>query len=411
MNLELFIAKRIVGRNKGDKNGSKGTKPIISIAIGGIVIGIIIMLLSVFILQGFQEQIRGKVIGFGSHINITSFSNQDGFETEPIKKGLPFYNEIKKIPEVKNIQTYASIAGILKTKEDILGIVIKGIDTDFDWSFFNQNLVSGDTITIKDSKRTNDVLISQKISKKMKLELGDSFIAYFFIDNKPKPRKFNVKGIYSTGMEGFDDLFVLGDIKHIQRLNKWKKDQVGGYEINLKSYNDLGKMDDLIYENIPYEYKTTPITEKHSEIFSWLKFQDINVIIIITLMILVSGINMTSALLILILERTNMIGILKAMGAMNWSIRKVFLYNAAYLIGKGLFWGNLIGLGLAFFQKYTGFISLPQESYYISHVPISINWWYVVLLNIGTMALCILMLTIPSYIVTRISPVKAIRFE
>lgn len=412
MNLELFIAKKIIGSNNAENpNSSGGTKPIIKIAVGGIAIGMIIMLISVFILTGFQREIRNKVIGFGSHIQVTSFHNQEGFETEPIQKRLPFYDEIKKLPQVKNVQVYATSGGMLKTDEDIMGVVLKGVDTDFDWEFFNQNIVEGSTFSINDSVRKDSILISQKIAKKMKLGLNDKVIVFFIVNNKPRPRKFYVNGIYETGLEGFDDIILIGDIKHIQRLNKWEKDQVGGYEINLKSYDDLESMDELIYKEIPYEYKTTPITQKHAEIFGWLDLQDINVIIIIILMIAVSGINMTSALLILILERTNMIGMLKAMGAVNFSIRKIFLYNAAYLIAKGLFWGNLIGLGLAYLQKYTGIITLPQESYYISQVPINIDFLYVLILNLGTMGLCILMLIIPSYIVTKISPIKAIRFE
>ena len=412
MNLELFIAKKIIGStDKESSNQSKGTKPIIKIAVGGIAIGIIIMLISVFILTGFQKEIRNKVIGFGAHIQVTSFHNKEGFETEPIDKTLPFYTSIGNLPEVKNVQVYATSAGILKTKEDILGIVLKGIDKDFNWDFFKDNLIEGSLLTIHDNKKQDSILISKKIADKMKIGLNDKVVVYFIVGNKPRPRKFYVKGIYETGMEGFDDLFLLGDIKHIQKLNKWTSDQVGGYEVNLNTFEDLEKLDEIIYKEIPYEYKSTPITEKQVEIFGWLDLQDYNVIIIIILMIAVSGINMTSALLILILERTNMIGILKALGATNLSIRKIFLYNAAYLISKGLLWGNIIGLGLAYIQKYTGIITLPQESYYISEVPININFGYVLILNVGTLILCMLMLVIPSMKIMSITPIKAIRFE
>lgn len=413
MNLERYIASHIIFHKSkaSEKDKSKETKPIINIAVGGITAGLVIMLVSIGILNGFQAEIRQKVIGFGSHVVISSIHQQSGFELEPIDKKQPFLDPIKQRPEVQSVQCFAQKPGILKSGVDVKGIVLKGVSPDYDWNFFQKNLVAGSIMRLSNETRTDSVLISERIAKKMRLQVGDPFFVYFFRNKTPKPRKFFISGIYHSGMETFDDKMIIGDIQHVQKINKWSKNQVGGFEINLKQYNDLFEMSDWIYEATPFEFKSETIVEKHLDIFSWLNLQDTHVIIIITLMILVSAINMTTALLILILNKTNLIGILKALGATNWSIRKVFLYNAAYLIGIGLFWGNVIGLGLCFIQDHFEIIKLEQETYYIDHVPILFNWTHIALLNIGTLVLCTFMLIIPSWMVTRISPTKAIKFQ
>jgi lipoprotein-releasing system permease protein len=411
LNFELFTALKLIRSKSSDNSGRNNIRPIINIALAGIAISVSVMILSIAIVTGFQNEIREKIIGFGGHITISNFQSTDGFETIPISTDQPFYPELDTLDKVSNIQVYANKTGILKTKEEILGIVLKGIGSDFDWTFFKEYLVDGDTLTFNDSTKSNNVVISQKIANKMDLNVGDNFLVFFIRKNKPRPRKFTITGIYATSLEGFDDLFIIGDIRHIQRLNGWNEDQVGGFEINLKKYEDLDEIDDFVFNNIPFEYKTTTIINRNQNLFGWLDLQDINVTIIIGLMILVSGINMASALLIMILDRTRMIGIFKSMGATNASIRKLFLYIATYLMIVGLFWGNLIGLSLALIQKYFKILTLPAETYYLTHIPINIELGSIILLNIFTLLICLVMLIAPTYIVTRISAVDAIKLD
>lgn len=411
MNFELFTAAKLIRGKSSDKKGRNGIRPIINIALAGIAISVAVMIISVSIVTGFQKEIREKIIGFGGHIQISNFQSTDGFEVIPISTDQTFYPELDTLEKVANIQVYANKAGILKTQEEILGVVLKGIANDFDWTFFKEYMVEGDILNFNDSAKSNQVIISQKIASKMNLKVGDNFLVFFIRNNKPRPRKFTIQGVYSTSLEGFDDLFILGDIRHIQRLNGWSENQVGGFEVNLKRYEDLDEVDDFIFNNIPFEYKTTTIINKNQNLFGWLDLQDINVTIIIGLMIFVSGINMASALLIMILDRTRMIGIFKTMGATNSSVRKIFIYIAAYLLTVGLFWGNLIGLGLALAQKYFKIFTLSPETYYLTHIPINIEISSIISLNIFTLVLCLIMLIAPTYIVTRINTVDAIKLD
>jgi lipoprotein-releasing system permease protein len=409
LNLEYFIAKNII---KGDNHSKKFTKPIINISIAAIALGLIVMIIAVSIVGGFQREIRNKVIGFGSHIQITSYDSQNTYEANPLSKKQDFYPNLSKVEGVKHIQVFATKAGIIKTKEEIYGVVVKGIGSDFDWTFFNENLIDGTSFCVKDSVKENDILLSNHIAKKMKLRVGDKMFVYFIQQNgQLRPKDFIVKGIYQTDLEGFDNLYVFTDIAHIQKRNGWSKDQVGGFEVLIDDYKDIDKMGKYVYENIGYELHSSTIKEQNPDIFSWLRLQDYNVNVIIILMILVAVINIVSALLILILERTNMIGILKALGLPNWNVRKIFFYNAAYLILKGLFWGNAIGIVACVLQQQYGFLTLPKESYYVSEVPIELNFYYIGILNLGTLIICMLMLIVPSLVITKISPVKAIRFD
>lgn len=409
LNLEYFISKNII---KGDARSKKFTKPIIRISITAIALGLAVMIVAVSIVSGFQEEIRNKVIGFGSHIQITNYDSQNTHEASPISKTQDFYPGLDTVPGIKHIQVFAQKAGIIKTNEEIYGVVVKGIGSDFDWSFFEQNLVEGEIVKVEDGDANNDILISQTIANKMKLKTGDKTFVYFIQQNgQLRPKDFVVKGIYQSGLEQFDNLYVITDIAHIQKRNGWSSNQVGGFEVLIENYDDLDKLDQYVYDNIGYDLNSTTIVRQNPDIFNWLELQDLNVIVIIILMVVVAVINIISALLILILERTNMIGILKALGMPNWNVRKIFLYNALYLIIKGLIWGNAIGLLLCLLQLQFGFLTLPQESYYVSEVPIRLNLSYILILNIGTLAVCALMLLLPSYVVTKISPIKAIRFD
>lgn len=405
MNFEFFFAKKII---RGGKNSF--SKPIIRISIIAIALGIAMMTLSLSIVQGFQEEIQKKVIGFGAHILITTYDSQGVLEAKPISTNRPIIQQIKELNGVNHVQAYTNKGLILKTKENNYGAILKGIDQDYKWTFFEQYIIKGDKPYIDSSKRSNEVLISSIIASKLKLQVGDDVLAYF-VQQPPRMRKFVVSGIYNTGLGEMDETMILGDLKHIQKLNDWEDHQVSGFEVLIDDMEQLTHLDQQIYKQLDYDLTSTSIKDNRPDIFNWLELQDINVIIIISLLILVCGIDIISALLILILERTRTIGILKAVGAKDTSIRKIFIYNAAYLIIAGLVIGNIIGLGLSILQLKTGFMTLPQEAYFIDKVPIKLNFINLILLNISTLVCCLLMLLLPSFIITKLSPIKAIRFD
>ncbi len=414
MNLPYFIAQRLI---KGRREEASFSRPINVIAVIGIAMGLAVMILAVSILTGFKQQIREKVVGFGSHIQIMNFDSNISYETSPISVNQEFIPKIKQIPGIKHIEVFATKAGIIKANDEIQGVVLKGIGSDFDWDYFRSNMVEGSVFTVTDTGRTDEVIISKKIADMLKLKTGDSF-AMIFIQDPPRQRKFTISGIYETSLEEFDKIYVFCDIRHIKRLNGWEDNQVSGFEIFIDDFNKLDAMTMAVRDAIGYriaededKFKVTNIRSRFPQIFDWLNFQDVNVIIIIILMLVVAGFNMISGLLILILEKTNMIGVLKAIGSEDITIRRVFLYQAAYLIGKGLLWGNLIGIGLAYFQLKTRIISLDPSSYYIKTVPVNLDFMHILLLNAGTMAAIIIMLLVPSQLISRITPVKAIRYD
>lgn len=415
MNLPYFIAQRLI---KGRREETSFSRPINVIAIIGIAMGLAVMILAVSILTGFKQQIREKVVGFGSNIQIMNFDSNISFENTPISDTQKFIPEIKKIPGITHVQVFATKAGIIQTKDDFQGVKLKGIGRDYDWSYFGSNMVDGKFFTVSDTGSPgNSVVISKKLSDMLRLKTGDSFVMHF-IQEPPRSRKFTICGIYETSLEEFDKIYVFCDIGHIKRLNGWKEDQIGGFEIFIDDFDQLDNMTSAVREAIGYKiteedpmFKVTSIRTIYPQIFDWLNFQDVNVIIIIILMLIVAGFNMISGLLILILEKTNMIGVLKALGSDDKTIRKVFLYQAAYLIGKGLFWGNLIGIGLAFLQLETGIITLDPSSYYIKTVPVNLELAHILMLNAGTMLAIIIMLLVPSQLISRITPVKAIRYD
>ncbi len=414
MNLPYFIAQKLI---KGRRQGTSFSRPINVIAIVGISTGLAVMILAVSILTGFKQQIREKIVGFGSHIQILNFDSNYSYETVPISTDQEFVPKIKGLPGVKHMQVFATKAGIIKTNDAIQGVVLKGIGSDFDWSYFKRNMVEGTSFTVNDSTRTNQIIISRKIADMLKLKTNDT-ISMHFIQDPPRMRRFTISGIYETSLEEFDKIYVFCDIGHIKRLNGWKDDQVSGFEVFIKDFDKLDQLTQEVRDLIGYKLtesdiklKVTNIRIRYPQIFDWLNFQDLNVIIIIILMLVVAGFNMISGLLILILEKTNMIGILKALGSEDKVIRRVFIYQAAYLIVKGLFWGNLIGIGIAFLQLKTGLLTLNSSSYYIKTVPVNLDFIHILLLNAGTMAAIIIMLLIPSQLVSRITPVKAIRYD
>jgi lipoprotein-releasing system permease protein len=414
LNTELFIAKKLFTEESGNRRISR---PIVSIAIVGVALGMAVMILSVAIVTGFKSEIRNKMIGFGSHIQIINHDTNTSYETVPIDKNQPFIGDLRREEGIKHVQMFGIKAGILKTRENWEGAVLKGVGPDFDWSFFSQNMKKGDRIAVTDSSKTNDIVVSNYIASILKLDTGD-FVGMFFVEDPPRMRRFKVAGIYDTGLEEFDKKFILGDIKHIQSLNNWSESQISGYEVIINDFNQIGQIASTIRNNYTYplfsdgsKLRVQTITQKHPQIFDWLNVTDINVWVILILVILVAGINMISGLLIIILERTSMIGLFKALGSRNWSVRKIFLYLSSFLVGKGLLWGNLIGIAICILQNQFGIIKLDPATYYIDVVPINLKILHIILLNIGTMIVTMLMLTLPSYIIAKISPVKTIRFN
>lgn len=411
MNYEFFIAKRIIG-TKAYK--SSISAPIIKIGIAAIAIGIIVMMVAIATGIGLQQKIRDKVVAFNGHVTITNYDSNNSQESiVPISKNQDFYPEFKSVDGIAHIQGVISKFGVIRTETDFEGVYLKGVGADYNWDYFKEFLIDGQLPDYSE-KRNEEVLISEYLANRLQFKVGDKFQMVFAKDDPeklPNIITYNVVGIYSSGFQDLDAQYILGDIRHLQRINRWEDDQIGNFEVFINDYNDLEQKGREIYKNTPSTFNTQTVTDKYYSIFEWVKIFDKNIYGIIGIMILVAGINMITALLVLILERTQMIGILKALGSSNWSIRKLFIYNASYLILLGLFWGNLIGLGLLFAQKYFKLFPLDPSVYYVTEAPVYISFGYIMALNIGTLVLCLLMLLVPSYIITKISPVKAIRFQ
>ena len=413
MNLEFFIAKRLI---KGKEHKISISAPIIKIAITAIAMGLIIMLIAIATGVGLKYKIREKVAAFNGHIQITNYDNNASeVSVSPVSINQDFYPTFKGIDGINHVQAVASKGGIIRTESTFEGIIAKGVGKDYNWEVFNEYLVAGSLPNYIGDLNT-EVLISTTLANKLELAVGDSFFAFFLRDDDPQKtpnqRNFKIVGVYNSGFEELDSKYIFVDIRHIQRMNKWEENQVGNFEVFLDSFDDLDAKTNEIYGKTVSDLDTQNIMTKYRKIFEWIGLFDFNIALIIGIIIIVAGFNMITALLVLILERTQMIGILKALGSANWSIRKVFLYNASYLIIIGLFWGNLIGLGFLFLQNKFKFLTFPNpEEYYIDYIPVHIDVFSVVLLNIGVLLLCLLMLLVPSYVITKISPVKAIKFE
>ena len=408
LNLPSFIARRISSKDKENLSG-----PAVRIAIAAIALGLSVMIISVAVLVGFQAEIREKVIGFSAHIRIDNFDENTSFEATPVSMDQPFYPELDSVEGIRHIQVFALKAGILKTEDQIHGVILKGVGPDFDWGFFRNYLIEGVEFSASDTVPSDQILISSTISRKLKLKTGDRVRMYFLSGSEAQPRgrMFSISGIYETGLEEFDNAYVVGDLRHIQKLNNWNADQVSGFEVFIDDFNKLDKLGRIVYDMIGFNLNAETVTESYPQIFDWLRLMDINVVIILVLMIAVAGITMISTLLILVLERTSMIGTLKALGMKNLDIRKLFLYVTARIIMTGMAFGNLIGIGLGLLQHYYRLIPLDQESYYISYVPVHLNPWHIILLNAGTFLVSLAMIMIPGYIIGKISPVRAIRFD
>lgn len=410
MNLEYFIAKRLSG---GTSYKSSASSTIIKIAIVAIALGMVMMLVAISVTLGLQREIRQKISAFSGDMLVSNFDGNNSEETvNPVTIYQDFYPDFNAVPEVTHVQAITTRAGIIRTEETFEGVMVKGLGGDYDWSRIEEYIVDGRKPDFT-GDLTTETLFSNYLAKRLNLEVGDKVVIYF-VDKetqKFRPLRLDIVGLYESAFQEFDKVYIMADRRHLSRINKWKKDEVGGFEIFVDDFDEIERLNVEVYQNSGSLLRSISVLQRNSNIFDWIKLFDFNMILIIVVMILVAGINMIVALLVLVLERTQMIGVLKALGSSDWSIRKVFLYNAMYLIGLGLFWGNLIGIGLLFAQKHFGIITLNPATYYVKEAPVVIELGYIFALNAGVFIVCLLMLLIPSFIITRINPVKAIRFE
>jgi len=414
MNFSLFIAKRIYS---GKETGKQVSKPAVRIAMFGIAIGLAVMIVSVAVVIGFKDEIKGKVIGFGSHIQISNFDSSLSYETRPVVTNDSIIKVISSIPGIKHVQRFSTKPGMIKTDDAFQGMVLKGVGQEFDPAFFRKNLVEGEVPAFSDSTSSNEVLISKSLANKLRLKLGDKIYTYY-IQEDVRARRLTIKGIYQTNFSEFDNMFLLTDIHTVNRLNQWEPEQSTGLEIQVNNYDELNKVAYNVFKHVDKEvdkyggvYYMQTVKQLNPAVFAWLSLLDMNVWVILILMLGVAGFTIISGLLIIILERTNMIGILKALGAKNYSIREIFLYFSVFLIGKGMLWGNVIGLLFCFVQSKFQLFKLNPETYYIDHVPVEFNIWLFLLINAGTFIASVLMLVGPSYLISKIHPAKSIQFE
>lgn len=412
MNLSYFIAQRLATTKKYKNSVSA---PIIKIAVVAVSISIIMMLISVATGMGLQLKIRDKITSFNGHVQISNFDNNHSEITlVPLSTNQNFYPDFTEVPQVKSIHPFATKAGVVRTDKSFEGIIFKGVDENYQWHYLEDYLLEGRLPKFEVEGMSNEVLISSFHAQRLELKVGDKIQSYFLRsenDGMPRVVAFEISGIYESGFPQFDENLVIGDLKHVQRLNRWKPDEVGGFEVFVDDFDEIETVADEIYAHIPSTLNSVPITDKYSAMFDWLRMFDFNIYIILGLMILVAIINIVVALLVLILERTQMIGILKAIGAGNWSIRKIFVYNATHIVFKGLIYGNIIGLGLLLLQSQFGIVTLDPSQYYVKEAPVYISIPAVLLLNILLIVLCYLVLLIPSYLITKISPIKSIKFQ
>ena len=406
LNFEYFIASRIAVKSE-----RTFSKLIVRIAIIGVMLSLAVMILSIAIIKGFKTEIQDKVRGYLGDVQITRYDLNNSFEHSPFVLDAATEKQLKGNPDITDFYPFATKPAILSANNEIEGINFKGVDQKYNWDYIKKHIVSGTIIDFRDSVAAmQELLISQYTANRLKLKTGDDFIMYF-VQNQLRPRKFRIVGIYDVGVEDIDKGFVMGNINIIKRLNNWAPNEVGGIEIKIRDFNKLKPVADKIFEDLPTNLRSYSIKENFQNIFTWLGLLDVNTKVLLILMLIVGVINMVTALLIMILEKTNMIGMLKSFGSSNISIMKIFLYNAVYLIGIGLVLGNILGLGLGFLQQSTHIFKLNQASYFLAYAPIEFHFLDVFLLNVVTVVVCLIVLIVPSLLISKVSPLKAIRFK
>ncbi|MFD2245688.1 ABC transporter permease [Pontibacter ruber] len=404
MNISKYISRKI-----SEVQSGSFTSSVTKIAIISIAAGIAIMIVSFAILEGFRNEIRAKIFSFGAHLQISKYDTNNSFEGAPISTSTGI-NSTDDIPGILHIQPFARKTAIIKTEDEVLGVVLKGVSKDYDLSAMQKNLDAGKLISFNDTASSKDVMLSRRIANKLRLKVGDEAI-FYFIQQPPRARKLKVSGIFNTGLEEFDEVFVMGDLKLIRELNGWPDTLVGGVEVVLKDFDQIDVVADQVFDKMNYDLQLEKITDRHAQLFDWLKLLRKNVIIFLVLIIFVATFNMVSTVFIMIIERINMIGVLKAIGATDRQIRQVFYFRGLRLTLIGMFWGNLIGLGFCAVQYYFKLIPLDPENYYMNTVPISWNFGIIIALNLITLVLTMLAILIPAAMIARIKPVKAIKFD
>jgi lipoprotein-releasing system permease protein len=405
MNLSRFISQRI------QKTKSESfTSTVVKVGVASIAIGLAVMIISFAILVGYKQAIKDKLFSLSSHIQVSKITLNQSYEETPMPIKTNFYNNYHQISQIRHVQAVANKAGMLKSSEELAGIIIKGVGRDYDWQTFSQNLIEGKKINFADTTFSNEVIISKRIAIRLKIKLSDEVLIYF-IQTPPRVRKVKVVGIYETGLEEFDKNFIIGDLALVQKMNGWNGNICGHYEIFLKNFDDLEQTSKLVTNEIDQDMKVSKITEMFPAIFDWLSLLDKNILIVLALILVVACFNMISVLLVMMMERTPMIGMLKALGSDNTQIRKIFVLNGLTIILKGILYGNLIGIGLGLVQYYFKVIPLDPENYYISYVPIEWDWLIILLLNIATILLILAVITIPTLIVSKMRVVEALKFK
>lgn len=412
--MELFIARRLYKSEQGSRSVSR---PAVLIAQIGVALGLAVMLVTIAVSFGFKHEVREKAVGFSSHIHISNYESGQSYEALPVAADSALLGRLAAMPSVEHVQRYAAKPGVFRTDNDFIGYILKGVGEDYDLSFYAQYLKEGVLPQFSDSVASGNILISRVIADKLQLGVGDKVDSYF-LQGTMRARRYTVAGIYETGFNEYDRLFVIADLKAVQALNRWEPDQVTGVEVALSDFSkvedmnwELGTLLDRTEDKYGNQYLVQSVTDINPGLFAWLDVLDMNVWLILALMIGVAGFTMISGLLILIIERTQFIGILKALGASNASVRKAFLYLAMLIIGKGMLWGNIVGLGLCAVQKFTGLIPLDPANYYLDRVPIEFNWLFILAVNVVMFVLSVLILIVPSHLISRIYPTKAMRFE
>lgn len=412
--MESFIARRLYKSEQGSRSVSR---PAVLIAQIGVALGLAVMLVTIAVSFGFKHEVREKAVGFSSHIHISNYESAQDFEALPVAADTSLMQMLASMKEVEHVQRYAVKPGVLRTDDDFIGYILKGVGEDYDLSFYAQYLKEGIVPQFSDSVASGNILLSRAIADKLQLGVGDKVDSYF-LQGTMRARRYTVAGIYETGFNEYDRLFVIADLKAVQALNRWESEQVTGVEVALSDFNkvedmnwELGTLLDRTEDKYGNQYLVQSVTDINPGLFAWLDVLDMNVWLILALMIGVAGFTMISGLLILIIERTQFIGILKALGASNASVRKAFLYLAMLIIGKGMLWGNIVGLGLCAVQKFTGLIPLDPANYYLDRVPIEFNWLFILAVNVVMFVLSVLILIVPSHLISRIYPTKAMRFE
>ena len=406
MKASFFIAGRLSGNR-----ANSFSRAIMVIAVSSVAIGLMVMVISMAVVTGFQVEISNKVVGFGSHIKIVKYDSNNSFEIKPISVYQPYYPSLSTENGIRHIQMFGVKAGLIKAEEEVQGVVLKGIGRDYDWSFFQDKMIEGRRVVLPDNGITNDIMISKTLSTILKINLNDD-VRMFFLSSEsmqPRGRKFQVCGIFETGMEELDNMFVIGDISHIQKLNGWDEDQVSGFEILISDFDKLESISDHIDTVIPYDQSAESIKQSYPQIFDWLSLQNTNALVIIILMLFVSGVTMISTLLIVVFENVSTIGILKALGSNNKLIREIFILIVSKIVVIGIIVGDIFGIGVCLLQKHFSIVKLPQESYYMSEVPVMMQFWHVILLNLAIFASSLFVMWLTSMAIAKVSPMKTIR--